>query len=101
MSYYEIAMDADIALSQKNIKTQLEHLDLTSGIIFITDILGGTPSNIAQEIASKHNASLLTGVNLPMIIRLLNYRNKDKQTLIKKALDGATKSIQHINPTFD
>ena len=94
-------MDADTALTNKNIEDKLQQLDLKNGIIFITDILGSTPSNIAQTFADKHNATLITGVNMAMIIRLLNYRNKDEQTLIKKALDGAEKSIQNITPNFD
>ena len=101
LSYYEVAMDADTALTNKNIEDKLQQLDLKNGIIFITDILGSTPSNIAQTFADKHNATLITGVNMAMIIRLLNYRNKDEQTLIKKALDGAKKSIQNITPNFD
>lgn len=47
-----------------------------------------------KGIAHKHAATLISGVNLPIIIRLLNYRDESEQTLIKKALDGAIESIQ-------
>lgn len=94
-------MDADTDLTNENIEAELKQLDLKNGIIFITDIFGSTPSNIAQTFADKHSATLITGVNLAMIIRLLNYRNEDEQTLIERALDGAKKSIQHITPNLD
>ena len=68
LSYYEVAMDADTDLTNKNIEDKLQQLDLKNGIIFITDILGSTPSNIAQTFADKHNATLITGVNMAMII---------------------------------
>jgi len=91
----EVAMDASIENKLDDIDKQLEQLDISEGLLVITDIYGSTPSNIAQTIADKHHADLLSGVNLPMIIRLLNYRDEDIATLLKKALDGAKKGIQH------
>jgi len=95
LSYLEIAMDADINFMLESIDNKLEQLDLKQGLLVITDIYGSTPSNIAQKIADKHQTDLISGVNLPMIIRLLNYRNADATTLVQKALDGAKKGIQH------
>ena len=94
MAYYEVNMDANTKLASDDIERKLDQLNLNDGIIFITDIFGSTPSNIAQKIADKHHATLISGVNLPMIIRLLNYRNENEQDLIKKTLDGATESIR-------
>lgn len=96
LSYYEITMDMDTntKLASDHIERKLEQLNLNDGIIFISDIFGSTPSNIAQKIADKHGATLISGLNLPMIIHLLNYRDESEQTLIKKALDGATEKIQ-------
>jgi len=101
LSYYEVAMDEDTDLTRKNIADKLLQLDQKNGIIFITDIFGSTPSNIAKTFADKHNASLITGVNLAMIIRLLNYRSESEQILIEKSLAGAKQSIQHITANLD
>ena len=101
LSYYEVAMDEDTDLTRKNIADKLLQLDQKNGIIFITDIFGSTPSNIAKTFADKHNASLITGVNLAMIIRLLNYRSESEQILIEKSLVGAKPSIQHITANLD
>lgn len=95
LSYLEIPMDADVGSMLEDIDHKLEQLDTTQGLLVITDIYGSTPSNIAQKIADKHHADLISGVNLPMIIRLLNYRDEDVTSLIQKALDGARKGIQH------
>jgi PTS system ascorbate-specific IIA component len=94
LTYYEVSMDANPKLASDDIERKLGQLNLNDGIIFITDIFGSTPSNIAQDIADKRGATLISGVNLPMVIRLLNYRDESEQDLIKKALDGATESIQ-------
>ena len=94
LSYFEVPMDADINLMIEGIEDKLEQLDLEEGLLFITDIFGSTPSNIAQKIADRHRADLISGVNLPMIIRLLNYRDETVESLIQKALDGAKQGIQ-------
>ncbi|VAW50823.1 hypothetical protein MNBD_GAMMA06-441 [hydrothermal vent metagenome] len=93
--YYEVPMDANVQLVAENIENRLAKLDTKDGVLFITDIYGSTPSNIAQKIADKHHADLISGVNLPMIIRLLNYRDEAIKPLIKKILDGAKQGIQH------
>ena len=95
LACFEVAMDASVDDKLDDIDKQLEQLDTSEGLLVITDIYGSTPSNIAQTIADKYHADLLSGVNLPMIIRLLNYRDEDIATLLKKALDGAKKGIQH------
>ncbi len=94
LAFIEVPMDADIDTIIDNIENKLKRLDLNNGILFITDIYGGTPSNIAQRLASDYQANLISGVNLPMVIRLLNYRDEAQQILIQKALDGAHKGIR-------
>ena len=97
LSFIEVPMDADFDTMINSIQSKLNKLNLNRGILFITDIYGGTPSNIAQPLATSYDANLISGVNLPMIIRLLNYRNETEQVLIQKALDGAHKGIQVNN----
>ncbi len=95
LAYFEVPMDADINLMLEGIENKLGQLDKEEGVLFITDIYGSTPSNIAQQIADKYHADLISGVNLSMIIRLLNYRDEAVNLLIKIALDGAKQGIQH------
>ncbi len=97
LSFIEVPMDADLDTMINSIENKLNKLKLDKGVLFITDIYGGTPSNIAQLLATNHDANLISGVNLPMIIRLLNYRDETEQVLIQKALNGARASIQINN----
>ncbi len=97
LSFLEVPMDADLDTMINNIENKLNKLKLDKGVLFITDIYGGTPSNIAQLLATNYDANLISGVNLPMIIRLLNYRDETEQVLIQKALDGARTGIQINN----
>lgn len=95
LAYVEIPMDSAVNSIMSAAEDKLKKLDTDDGVLFITDIYGSTPGNVAQQLATKYRSSLLSGVNLPMIIRLLNYRGENKTSLIKKALDGASKGIQH------
>jgi len=97
LSFIEVPMDADFDTMINSIQSKLNKLHLNRSILFITDIYGGTPSNIAQLLATSYDANLISGVNLPMIIRLLDYRNETEQVLIQKALDGAHKGVQVNN----
>ena len=101
LSHIETPMDADTESIAQDIENKLSQLDLDDGVLFITDIYGSTPSNVAQKIASKYKADLISGINLPMVIRLLNYRDEDKPSLIQKALTGARHGIQLNNIKAD
>ena len=101
LSSIEIPMDADTETIALDIENKLTQLDLDDGVLFVTDIYGSTPSNVAQKIATKYDADLISGINLPMVIRLLNYRDENKQALIQKALTGAKHGIQLNNIEAD
>lgn len=90
----EVPMDAPVEKISKDCEQQLEQLDTCDGIIFVTDIYGATPSNIAEKLASRYGATIISGVNLPMVIRLLNYRDDPEENLLTKALEGARKGIE-------
>ncbi len=94
IDFLEIPMDASTEQACDNIDNQIASLETKNGILFITDIFGSTPSNIAQTVAEKHDAYVISGVSLPMVIRLLNYRNEAEIELLQKALDGAHHGIQ-------
>lgn len=96
LSYLEIPMDMPVEKSTTKIESKLQSLEQSEGLLFITDLYGGTPSNIAKDLAYKYKTNLITGVNLPMVIRLLNYRDENFNTLLKKALDGGHLGIEII-----
>ncbi len=94
LDYIEVPMDAPVLQIQEKAEQQLQQLDLTKGIIFFTDTYGSTPGNIAQHLARSHNSVIISGINLPMVLRLLNYRNMPLQELIDKSIDGGRKGIE-------
>jgi PTS system ascorbate-specific IIA component len=74
-------------------------LDQGQGVLILTDVYGATPSNIASRIRSPHPWRAVAGLNLPMLIRVLNYCGLDLATLAEKALSGGRDGILGVDPT--
>jgi len=72
----------------------VETLTATDNLLILTDLYGATPSNIAHQLAQQHaNVKVITGVNLPMLIRVLNYASAPIDELLKKAVSGGQDGI--------
>lgn len=65
-------------------------------ILILTDLYGATPSNIAQKLLKPGQIELITGLNLPMLIRAISYADKGLQLCVEKAVDGAISGVVHI-----
>ncbi len=59
-----------IELAHEKVEAALERLDRQRGVLILTDIFGGTPSNVAMAFRDPGRVEVLSGVNLPMIVRL-------------------------------
>ena len=68
-------------------------LDQGSGVLVLTDLYGSTPSNIATRLTDSHNLSVISGMNIPMLIRILNYPEMNMDALCEKAINGARDGI--------
>lgn len=66
------------------------------GVLVLSDIFGATPCNIACKLMEPGRVAGLSGVNLPMLVRALAYRNESLETLVEKASNGAYSGIIHI-----
>ncbi len=68
-------------------------LDEGDGILVLTDMFGSTPSNICNKLSSVARVHVLAGLNLPMLIRVMNYPNLNLTELVEKALSGGHDGI--------
>lgn len=82
------------------IQEKIIELDSGTGVLVLTDLYGATPSNIACLIENQ-NVAIVSGVNLPMLIRVLNYPNQPLAELVSKAVSGGTEGIIHYKPIKD
>lgn len=79
-------------------RQRLESLDDGSGVLILTDMFGSTPSNVASRVARGAHARVVAGVNLPMLVRVLNYRHLPLTELVNKALSGGHDGILLCDP---
>ena len=68
-------------------------------ILVLTDVIGATPSNVAQRLVQAHESSLIAGVNLPMLLRTVCYRHENLEALTHRALEGGTQGVLHLGGT--
>lgn len=71
-------------------------VDAGDGVLILTDVWGATPANIAVKLLLPGRFEGVTGVNLPMLLRALTYRNKDMQTLVTKAISGGRDGVKQM-----
>ncbi len=78
----------------KALKT-LKNIKLEEGLIIFSDIFGATPHNIANLVAKRtaHQTLLISGINLPMLIRTLNYITLPLAAVCEKAIEGGLHGI--------
>ncbi len=70
-----------------------DRLDDGDGVLVLTDLFGSTPANIATDLQQENRINVVSGVNLPMLLKVFNYASLDLATLTEKVLSGGQKSI--------
>ena len=76
-------------------RTMLAQLAAPDVLIF-TDVFGATPSNIAQRLADGVHVKVVAGVNVPMLWRTLCYPHESLDSLVARALAGATQGVMPV-----
>ena len=75
---------------------QLTQLPQVKGVLVLTDIFGATPSNVAQKLVDGATSRLITGVNLPMLLRSVSYRHEPLEALVARAVIGGTQGVMQV-----
>ena len=71
-------------------------VDSGEGVLVMTDIFGATPSNIVLKLLEPGRIEGVSGVNLPMLLRALTYRDKDMSTLVTRAIAGGRDGVLNM-----
>ena len=75
---------------------QLSRVPNIKGVLVLTDIFGATPCNLAQRIVDGTHSRLVTGVNLPMVLRAVSYRHEPLDALVARAISGGTQGVMQV-----
>ncbi len=90
-----ISIDYKTDLEEKLIEIQqlINSATETNDVLIVTDMFGSTPCNLANRLQLNKRTRLVTGVNLPMLIRIMNYPNLSLDALAKKAISGGREGV--------
>ena len=86
-------MPPEETLAQARI--MLEQLG-TRDTLVLVDVFGATPCNVAQKLVDGVHTKLITGVNLPMLLRTVSYLHESIEALVARALVGATQGVMQV-----
>jgi PTS system mannose-specific IIA component len=89
-----IGPDDDMELRREDIRSAVKKVDSKNGVILLTDMFGGTPSNLAISMLREGKVEVLAGVNLPMLIKLAEARRDSSlSTAAQKAKEAGQRYI--------
>ncbi|OYW76643.1 MAG: PTS fructose transporter subunit IIA [Asticcacaulis sp. 32-58-5] len=89
-----IGPEDDMAKRRQDILEATFSNDLGDGVILLTDMFGGTPSNLAISVMEQTKAEVIAGINLPMLIKLASLRkNEPLSTCVLHAQEAGRKYI--------
>lgn len=90
-----VEADDDLEKKRAEILGAVKSVDGGKGVILLTDMFGGTPSNIAISITSGKSIEVIAGINVPMLIKLASVRQTE--SLQQAALSGQEAGRKYIN----
>ncbi len=82
-------------ITQRAAQTLLAQLHTPNALV-LTDVFGATPCNVAQKMVDGIHSKLVAGVNLPMLLRTVNYRHEPLDVLVARAMAGGSQCIMQV-----
>ena len=99
LAVVSIGRDCEPERAHAQASAMIQALDQGDGVLVLTDICGATPCNIATRLLGEARVKIVTGVNLPMLLRVLNYADLGLERLVDKAITGGRDGIVEISDT--
>lgn len=89
-----IRPEEDISKIAKKVESAIKSADKGQGVLILTDLFGGTPSNVSLSFLAQNKVEVLSGVNLPMVIKISTHcENSDLKELAKRGKKAGKKNI--------
>lgn len=96
-----IEPDHDRDAKQQEICTAADEVDVGDGVVLVTDLHGGSPSNLSLRACAPSDRRILYGANLPMLIKLAKSRHLPVSDAVRDAMDAGKKYINSQNISSD
>lgn len=89
----DVPLDCDPDQIVAQAEAMVKELDTGDGVLVLTDLCGSTPSNIACRLHARKGVNVVSGLNLPMLMRVLNYPELELHELTDRAIDGGRQGV--------
>jgi PTS system mannose-specific IIA component len=91
-----IGWDDDVSGARERIEAAIERVGRDSGVLILTDMFGGTPTNIALSLLEQGRIEVVTGVNLPMLIKFTNLREQIELPEVSRRIAEQGRRAIHV-----
>jgi PTS system ascorbate-specific IIA component len=78
-------------------RRMIKDLDAGDGVLVLTDIFGATPGNVIARLLADGRVEGVSGVSLPMLLRVLSARNGSLKSAVARAISGGAEGVVHMN----
>ena len=93
--------DDDMEIKRKEIQDAIQRVEKNQGVVILTDMFGGTPSNLAHSLLRDQNVEIVAGMNLPLLIKLVSSRKtKSLHESVLLAQEAGRKYIHVASQTL-
>jgi len=96
---FDVLPDSDTQANVVRARALALEIDTGSGVLVLTDAFGASPGNVAAQLAEPGRVSVIAGVNLPMLLRALCYRDGTLAEATEKALAGGAQGVMQVAST--
>jgi PTS system ascorbate-specific IIA component len=97
----DVIADEDRNQINRRAKEAIARLDDDSGVLVITDVMGGTPCNCCDQLSDPGHVNVIAGISLPMLLRAITYRNDTLDVVTEMALAGGQNGVVRVDNRLD
>lgn len=92
----DVLADQNVDEVRRIVSDAIVRLDDGSGVLIMTDIIGGTPSNCCPQAGDANQVAVIAGISLPMLLRAITYRQDQLDVVVEMALAGGQNGATRI-----
>ena len=93
----DVEADQDTAEVRRLAGDVIARIDDGSGVLVITDVMGGTPCNCTMQLAQPGHIEVIAGISLPMLLRAITYRSDTLDVVVEMALAGGQRGATRVD----
>lgn len=99
LAHFAVGTNDDPSDLYPQAQQMVNTLNTGSGVLILSDMYGASPCNLVAKLLAPGIIEGVAGVNLPMLVRVLNYRDKPIKTCLEKAISGGRDGVVHFTKT--